>query len=388
MTQPNDIEIRVRQLLTERADAQLPTVETTRELRRLLARFPGERRRWRLQVAAATVAVAAAVAALVVAGLAVPAGVRGGKAVPAGGLRLPPFAGTIPASKLPAPALQWTVGKRFTAPVPGLVVGSTLWVDDVHETTVTRIDVHTHRVLGTVTYGVPQPYLTGPLVRAGEVVLLPVDDTTAGGDARLLRFSATSGRELAAIRVDRAGAAVASPVGVVAQVGPSTVGVVDPGGARVERTFTLPIDRGIVVTGGLIWGWDVRSQTLVGVDLSTGRRMKAIHLPGCADLPFVADGSDAVLMRGPDGLVRVDLQNATVTARADLAPVAAVPDARGHVWAVDGAQLVELDATTLRMIRRYAAGRADAAQVVAGSLFVADNGAGRVRVFALDRLAG
>lgn len=218
-------------------------------------------------------------------------------------------------------------------------------------------------------------------------VLLPTDGTSGGGRAMIVRFDASTGRELTPIRVQRAGPIVATPAGLFAKVGDGQVGVIDAAAGTVSRTFRLPLDRGLAYTEGLLWGWDALTSTLVGVDPTTGSKVRSLSLPGFNDLTLEPD-ADGLILRSPDGLARVDARTGVVTATTAETPANLSRDRAGRLWGVVGGNRLEAFAPlSLRVVRCYRVRGLDLVHVSGNVLLATDRATGRVRVFALDRLA-
>jgi hypothetical protein len=386
MTIPQDVEALLRDALAEQAAALRPQIQTQKQLRILTARFPVERRRWRLQVTIVAVAAAAAVAALVVALVQLsPAARDRSRNAPAGQIILPVPAPIVGETYMPPVELSETVD-RFTAPAPDLVIGRTLWVDDIHEATITRIDLNNLQVLSTRNYKLPDSALAGAMKIANGIVLLPIDATAAGGPAEILRFDASSGRQLTSILVERAGAIVRTPAGVVAEVGHGRVGILDVTAGKVIRTFRLPVYRRLAYADGLVWGWDVATSTLVGADPLSGDRARSVRLVGFSDLVMEPDGY-ALVLDDSAGLARFDTRTGTVTAATSLSPLNLSRDSAGRLWGVvPGRALYAFDSASLRAVRAYRMSGLDLVHVSGNVLVATDASTGQVRTFDLDRL--
>lgn len=387
MNAPTPAEDRLRELLHERARLAEPHLQTTQALRRLTVRFPAERRR---SVFTLTVVAAAAVVVVVALSLgAVSLTSHHGSRFAPVGPPLPKPAATVAGVPLVPGSLLATSNRTFTTPSPDLVVDQVLWVDDIHEATVTRLDANTLRSLGTVRYLDRQPSAQGALIRAGSVVLLPLDNTAYRGRAQILRFDATTGRRLAPIDVAHAGGIAATPLGVFAVVGNDTVGLVDAQRGRVTRTFAMPVDHALTYTDGLLWGWDRRTSTLVGVDPARGVGTRRYVLPGFADVPLTADGAGGLLLAAAGGTVRVEASTGRVAARTPAVATNWVPDGNGLLWgAVGGQRLVALDRKTLVMKESYTVANLDLLSVSAGKslLYAGDHATGRIHVLDLRHL--
>ena len=388
MTNPTEVETLLREALSQQATALLPEIRTMQQLRRLAARFPAERRRSRNRFGVGAVAFVAATAAAIVALLLLSPVAHGGhKDLPAGHLDLPKPAPAVSAVALPAAAQTSVTPRTFTAPGPDLLLGSILWVDDMHENTVTRIDLRTMRVLSTHRYPMAWYATEALMTEVDGVVLLPTDAKSGGGRTLILRFDASTGRELAPIRVQRAGAIVTTPVGVMTKVGEGEVGIIDPAAGTVTRTFRLPVDRGLAYTDGLLWGWDAATSTLVGADPTTGAKVRSMNLPGFNDLTLEPDGH-ALILGGPEGLARLDVRTGVVTATTAETPLNLSRDGAGRFWgAVGGHRLEAFASESLRVVRSYRVRGLDLVRVSGNVLLATDRATGRVRVFALDRLA-
>src|SRR5439155_4285563 len=167
-------------------------------------------------------------------------------------------------------------------------------------------------------------------------------------------------------------------------------GVVDPHAGRVERSFRLPVDRGLAYSDGLLWGWDFGHSALVGVDAATGHRQRSIALPGFSDLPMAADGSAAMLVEGPDGLARVDLRTGRVTATSAVAPLNISRDNAGRWWGVvvGGTRVACLDGRTLRMLGGFRVRSVDGLQVLGERLYASDPGSAQIVAYVLSQLRG
>ncbi|HET7309800.1 MAG TPA: hypothetical protein VFJ17_00580 [Mycobacteriales bacterium] len=386
MTIPQDVEALLRDALAEQAAALRPQIQTQKQLRVLTARFPAERRRWRTHVTVVVVAAVAAVAAVSV-GLVQLAPVASDRSrnVPAGPIILPTPAPVIGETWMPPVEVSETV-ERFTAPAPDLVIGGTLWVDDRHEGTITRYDTRDLSVIGVRRYATTSSSTVGSLTLANGIVLLTVDATAAGGRAVIRRFDAASGKQLAPIHVQRAGAVVSTPVGVIAQVGDGKVGIVDATAGTVVRTFRLPVNRHLAYADGLVWGWDDATSTLVGADPLSGDQERVVQLPGFSDLLMEPDGHALVLAEST-GLARFDTRTGNVTAATSLVPLNLSRDRAGRLWGVvPGRALYAFDPTSLRVLRAYRMSGLGLVQVAGKLLIASDSVTGQIRSFALGPL--
>lgn len=386
MTIPQDVDALLRDALAEQAAALRPQIQTQTQLRILTARFPAERRRGRTQITVVALAAAAAVAAAIVALVQLsPTADERSKNLPAGPIILPAPAPIVGETYMPPVELSETV-KTFTAPAPDLVIGRTLWVNDTHEATITRIDLNTLHVLSTRHYRYIDTARAGTMTTADGIVLLPINAAIVGGPAQILRFDASTGQQLKPVLVGRAGAITRTPAGVVAEVAPGTVGVLDVTAGKVTRTFPLPVYRRIAYADGLVWGWDVATSTLVGVDPLSGDQARSARLPGFSDLVMQPDGN-ALILDDTTGLARIDIRTGDVTAATSLSPLNLSPDGAGRLWGiVPGRALYAFDPTTLRAVRAYRMSGLDLVHVSGNVLVATDASTGQVRTFDLDRL--
>lgn len=387
MTIPQKVEAQFREALAEHAEALRPHIHTSQQLQVLAARFPVERRRWRLRLTMGAAAVTAAAAVVIVALVQLtPVTSDRSKNLPAGPIVLPTPAPIIGEAPMPDAPLAQT-DKRFTAPAPDLVIGSVLWVDDIHEATITRIDLNNHRVLSTLHYRHKDSALPGTMLTANGIVLLPIDETAVGGPAEILRFDPSTGHQLSPIVVQRAGAIARTPAGVVAEVGTGLVGILDVTAGRVIRSFPLPVYRRIAYADGLVWGWEIATSTLVGADPLSGDQARSVRLPGFSDLVMEPDGN-ALLLDDSGGLARVDTRTGRATASTSLTPLNLSRDSVGRLWgAVPGHGLYAFDPTTLRVLKAYQAPGVDLVHVSGKLMVVTDGNTGQVRVLPFDRLA-
>ena len=385
MTHPPGLEERLRELLAERGAALEADIDSDRQLARFTARLPRERRRWRLQMAGAAAAAAVAVVALVVALALVGSAVRS-RSGPVGPRPLPAPARTLAPVPVPVPVSAVTTS-RFTQPSPDLVVGNVLWVDDVAEARISRIDLTTHRELSSRRYYPEQPGFTGRLLAADGVVLLPIDDTFKGRPAQILRFDATTGRALAPIEVGRSIDLAVTPAGVFARIAVDLIDRIDPRSGGVPGNFGAPAGRSVAYADGLLWVWDLGRQQLLGLDPATGHHIRAIDLDGFNEQPLIDDGPTAVILRGPTGLARVDVRTGVVTATTRITTADVSRDSSGRLWAiVDGTNLVVLDGASLTMIRSYQVPPMDLVHVADGHVFFTERGTGRVGAYNVNDL--
>jgi hypothetical protein len=386
MTHPPSLEQRLRELLAERGAAVEADIDSAGQLARFTARLPHELRRWRLQMAGAAVTAVAVVVALVVVVLAVVGPVARSRPAPIGPAPLPAPAPTLAPELVPVTVSSVTTS-RFREPSADLVVDNVLWVDDVPEATISRIDLTTHRVLSSRRYYRTQPASTGTMLAADGVVLLPIDDTFNGQDARILRFDASTGRALEPILVGRTIDLTVTPAGVFARIGVGQLGRIDPRSGRVLREFDAPFGRAVVYADGLLWVWDLARQQLLGLDPTTGQHIRAVALSGFSGLPLIGDGPNAVVMHGPSGLARVDVRRGAVTATTRISTTDVTRDSAGRLWAiVDGTHLVVLDGATLAMIHDYRVPTMDLVRVADGRVFFTARSTGRVGVYAVRDL--
>ena len=386
MTIPQEVEAQLREALAEHAAALRSQIHTSQQLRVLTARFPTERRRWRTRLSVGAVAaVAAVVAAIVALVQLMPVANDHSKNLPAGPIILPQPAPIIGEAPMPAAQLAET-NERFTAPAPDLVIGSVLWVDDTHEATITRIDLSNLHVLSTRHYKYRDSAHAGAMTAANGIVLLPINPTIVGGPAQILRFDATTGRQLSPMILQRAGAIVRTPAGVVAEVGTGSVGILDVRAGKVTRTFGMPVYRRLAYADGLIWGWDIATSTLVGVDPLSGDRARSARLQGFSDQVMQPDGN-ALLLDDGAGIARFDTRTGNVTAATPLSPLNLSRDSAGRLWGVvRGAMLDAFDPTSLRVVKSYRVRGLDLVNVSGNVLLATDRATGRVRAFSLDRL--
>jgi outer membrane protein assembly factor BamB len=386
MTHPPGLEQHLRELLAERGAAVEADIDSGRQVARFTARLPRERRRGRLQLAGAAVTAAAAVVALVVVVLGLVGSAGHSRPVPIGPSPLPAPAPTLAPESVPV-AVSDVTTSRFTQPSADLVVGNVLWVDDVSEATISRIDLTTHQVLSSRRYYAEQPGYTGTMLAADGVVLLPMDDTFAGGGARILRFDAETGRALASIVVGRIIDLTVTPAGVFARIDVGQVARIDPRSGVVLRQFDAPPGRGVVYADGLLWVWDLVGQQLVGLDPASGQYLRAIALEGFRGLPLIGDGPTAVVMQGPGGLARVDVRAGTVTATTPITTTDVSRDSSGRLWAVvAGTHLIVLDGETLAMIHDYRVPPMDLVHAADGRVFFTERSTGRVGVYDVSDL--
>ena len=386
MTIPQDVEALLRDALAEQAVALRPQIQTQRQLRVLTVRFRAERRRRRRQITVGAVTAVAAVAAAIVALVQLsPVARDRSQNLPAGQVILPDPAPVVGETYMPPVEVTETVA-TFTAPAPDLVIGRTLWVDDTHEATITRINLDSLEVLSTRSYKHADSALAGAMKTANGVVLLPINATVGGGPAQILRFDASTGRQLAPIVLERAGGIVVTPAGVVAEVGPGRVGILDVTAGKVIRTFRMPVYRRLAYADGLVWGWDVATSTLVGVEPLSGDRARTIRLPGFSDLVMEPDGN-ALVLDDTDGLARVDTMTGNVTAATSLSPLNLSRDSAGRLWGiVPGRALYAFDPTSLRAVRAYRMSGLELVHVSGNLLVATDSNSGQVRTFDLRRL--
>lgn len=388
MSAPSDLETHLRELLNARADALQPSIDTGDELRKLKARFPRERRR-----SAATLVAAAAAVVAIVGGLAtgvVAFTTRGGSDMSAAPAPLlPPPAPTMTPVAVPGGSLAERELHGFVTPSPDLVINGVLWVDDLHEGRVVRIDPATLQVLSSTNYEMQSGLLPGVLTQAGNVVLLPVSGPALFGPTVIVRFDARTGQELSGIVVTAAGAITVTPVGVFATVAPNTVGLLDVAGGRVVRSFAMPVDRSLAYADGLLWGWDVRRSLLVGVDPARGTQVREFSLPGYSDRPLTALDSETLLIDAPSGTAELDVATGQALAYTHAEALSYARDSTGALWGVvDGLALVELDPATLRTLRSYSLKGLDLVLVAGDRLIAADHVRGVLESFDLARLRG
>src|SRR3954451_578557 len=393
MKLPSPAEERLRELLHERACLAEPHLQTPQQLHRLAARFPVERKKSLFTVTAAAAAVIAVLAVVSLGALAL-YGHSSTRRAPVGP-PLPKPAPSLTAVPLPSGSLLGSTARTFTTPSPDLVVNQVLWVDDIHEATITRVDLTTLRSLGTVSYVEHLPSLKGTLTLAGDIVLLPVDNTPFEDGARILRFNAETGRELAPIalapiHVTRGGGITVTPLGLFAVVADDTVGVVDAQRGRVTRTFAMPVDHAPTYVDGLLWGWHRQKHTLIGVDPIHGATVREFVLPGFPVVPLLSDGQRGLLLAAPGGeTVRLDVRSGRVVARTPVVAANWVPDGTGLLWGVVGSStLVAVDQETLAMRQSYQVSDLDllVASPDRSLLFASDHATGRVRRLNLHAL--
>jgi hypothetical protein len=387
MTPHTDLESQLREMLREQADDAHAHVDTALSLQRFKARLPRERRRGVFMVAGFATAGVAVVAALATSLVLALGGTTGRNGLASPGPVLPRPAPTIGVRALPPGAQVGATAARFTAPMPALVAGGALWIDDPHETRLTRVGLRDLHVLSSIKYAANPVAAQGVPTLAGSVVMLTQDDTLDGGLAEILRFDAATGAKLRPILPDSARAVTVTPVGVFAVVVYGQVGLVDPVRGRVTRSFPMPVDHGLAYASGLLWGWDVARSQLVGVDPATGKRVHVFGLPGFSDLPFLAAGPDRLVMAAPHGIALVDTSTGQVTAYTTVSPVNLVADGLGGLWGVtNGDDLFELDAASLATLRSYRVPGLDVITIAGDRLFAGERSGGRVRVYDLLRL--
>jgi hypothetical protein len=365
-----------------------PDIATGREVQRLEARFRRERRRGIVTLVAAAAAVVTLAGTLTVGAVKLVGGDGSHDGLTTSAPVLPAPAATITPLALPRGAEVTSSARGFLTPSPDLVVNDVLWVDDLADGRVVRINPSNMQILSSVNYEMQSGLLPGALTRSGNVVLLPIAAPAKFGPTVIVRFDATTGAELPGIIVAAAGAIVATSHGVFATVAPDTVGVLDVARGRVLRTFAMPVDRALAYAHGLLWGWDIRHALLVGVDPSRGARVREFSLPGYSDHTLTALDDRTLLIDAPDGTAELDVATGHVTAFTHARAVNYAQDATGGLWGVvDGRALVELDAASLSMLRSYAVRDLGLVAVAAGGrLFAADSANGRVRALDLSKL--
>ena len=386
MSAPSDLETQLRELLNAHADALQPSIDTGGELRKFKARLPRERRRRSATLVAAAAAVVAILAGLAT-GVVALTGSSGGDMSAAPAPLLPPPAPTMTPVALPGGSFAPRELNGFVTPSPDLVINGVLWVDDLHDGRVVRMDPTTLHVLSSTNYEMQSGVLPGVLTQAGNAVLLPVSAPAVFGPTVIFRFDARTGQELPGIVVTAAGAITVTPVGVFATVAPNTVGLLDVARGRVVRTFAMPVDRSLAFADGLLWGWDLRRSLLVGVDPVRGTQVREFSLPGYSDRLLTALDSETLLIDAPAGIAELDVATGQAPAYTNVEVLSDATDSTGALWGVvDGLALVELDPATLRTLRSYSVKDVDLVLVAGNRLIAADHVRGVVESFDLARL--
>lgn len=330
----------------------------------------------------AVAGVAAAAAAAVVASFVVIGSARTGETHHRNSA-FPRLESVVAAQSLPA-GVTLRSARLEPLAAPQLVIGNILWsvqnVGAESSSYVLRSDVRLH-VLSTThfsnTYNHSQ---TTQLARTGGIVVLPMQSYQPPGQSgsrdAILRFDASTGRMLSPLFVRFTGIDVVTPQGVFVQTDTSTLGLLDATGSRILRQITMPFADAVVYSGGRLWGYDVSTSRIVGVDPANGRVVSSVPMPGTINfnspLLIPADpGAVLVLLSkgaGPGaptaGTYRLDTGSLRLTAGTSYGSDG---DVGARSWAVDGDRLwsasggllVELDAKTMQMVRAYS---------VAGSL--------------------
>src|SRR4051794_8039369 len=299
MTALDPLESSLRAALEGQADEAMQQTDTTSEFTRFVAGGRGSRTPVAIgkgaSVAAGLAAAVAVVAIVLVAGSV--------------------FSGPVVAHRHPSPypPLQRvaaavplrpgavTSSNRAAGTVaPELVVGRILWsvqnAGSNGSAYVLRSDARTLRVLSTVHFSTTFRHLrTTQLFRVGDTVVMPVQsvESSAGNDSRdaVLRFDAQTGKRLPQLDVRSTGVGVATPEGVFVQTDVSQLGLLDPTGNRVVRTISMPFVDEVVYSSGLLWGYDVATSHVVGIDPSNGSQKAAVPLPGTSSAVLVQAGS-------------------------------------------------------------------------------------------------
>jgi len=414
---PRDaFEAEVATALAEQAESAQQMSDTTVQLARLQRAM--SRDRSRLRIGVSVMAAAAAIAVIAGAVAVGPYVGRGNNSGHHNATRFPKLQGIVAAAPLPASALT-SSGPLDATAAPELVTAGALWsVQNAgNEAFVLRSDPTTLRTISTVRFSAAfGHWQVSQLLRVGDVVVMPVagwQPAGSGGGERsaagaaILRFDAGTGRMLTPLLVGATGFDVATPMGVFVQVDVNRVGLLDPTGSRIVRQISMPLDGAVAYASGLLWGFDVQTRKLVGVDPSSGRIPHTFSLPEAAEAELLPGGPDALLVVPRNitsvqdtGTYRFDTRRLRLTAGTEYGgggfsngPTAWAIDGN-RLWTAYGALLVEFDATTLRMLHAYAVtqtglndtGINAAVPVAGGRMYVSDSNTNEVHSFDLTRL--
>jgi peptide/nickel transport system substrate-binding protein len=230
-----------------------------------------------------------------------------------------------------------------SAPAEIAVSPDAVWVTNVNEKLLTRVDPATNQVVQTIQVG-DGP--TGIAVGGGAVWV------ANGLDGTVSRIDPATNRKVQDISVGNGPNGIAYGEGAVWVTNSTdgTVSRIDPNSTRAPRTFPAAVGAGSIAIGfRRVWIASPPSATVVVLDPRTGRLVKEIGVGG--EPSAVAVGTEAVWVANrADGTVsRIDPQAATVR---DVVPVGRAPGgiaaSADGVWVADelDGTLTHLDPTT------------------------------------------
>jgi peptide/nickel transport system substrate-binding protein len=275
-----------------------------------------------------------------------------------------------------------------TTPTDIAAGADAIWVTNVNEKTVSRIDPSTSQVVQTIPVG------GGPNGVAFGAGALWVAN---GLDGTVSRIDPTVNQEVDRLTVGNGPSGVAFGEGAVwvANSADGTVSRIGPSSAGPPKTFPAVIGAsGIAVGFGRVWVASPPSATVIALDPRSGRVVAEVGVGG--EPSAVAVGPDAVWVANrADGTVsRIDPKTARVN---DVVPVGRAPEALAAstdgVWVADPADgtLIRLDPTsgtvattvTLENPPRGIALSSESVYVAVGSTGLEHRG-GELRVLIVD----
>ena len=417
MNHPDPFERRVAAALLEHAASAQQAADTDLQLARLQRAMSRDRSRVRFGMA--LVAAAAGIALVVGATSVGPYLGVGNPPRHGNATRFPTLQGVVASAPLPVSAMTSSQALDATA-APELVEAGALWSvqNEGENAFVLRSDPRTLRTLSVVRFSATfGHWQVSQLMVVGDVVVMPVlgwqPPGGAGGGApsvtrsAILRFDAKTGRMLTPLPVDTTGVDVGTPAGVFVQVGPNSLGLLDPTASAIVRRISVPLDGAAVYASGLVWGFDVESRKLVGVDPSSGGIRRTFPMPEVAEAQLLPAGPTALLVapttissRPATGVYRFDTGKLRLTAGTEYGggglangPSAWAVDGN-RLWTAYGALLVEFDAKTLRMRHAYTVtvtglndtGINATVPIAGGRIFVSDSNSNQLHSFDLTLL--
>ena len=209
--------------------------------------------------------------------------------------------GLFTVTAVPPPVAKVTA-KITVGSVPSdiAVGGGGVWVTDLVENALFRIDPATNQVAGSVALGAPSTALPMAVAATGEAVWVASNTLAFPGEGRVLRVDPTTMSVVATIPVGSGALDIAAGAGAVWVISAreGTVSRIDPATNSVTATVHVGVNPGgIGVGAAAVWVADNLGAALLRLDQATGQVVATVKLAGPARK--VAVSPDAVWLPWP-----------------------------------------------------------------------------------------